>query len=71
MFELNEAVSGRLIGPKSWNHVVLIFLKPKWVDRDSVCTVWVVWVVNCVICEINHVLVCFRSEMAVGSGFTK
>ena len=47
------------------------FLKPKWVGRDSVCTVWVVWVVNCVICEINHVLVCLRPKMAVGSGFTK
>ena len=35
------------------------------------CTVWVVWVVNCVICEINHVLVCLRPEMAVESGFTK
>ena len=27
--------------------------------------------VNCVICEINHVLVCLRPEMAVESGFTK
>ena len=71
MFELNEAVRGRLIGPKSWNRVVVIFLKPKWVGRDSVCTVWVVWVVHCVICEINHVLVCLRPEMTVGSGFTK
>ena len=25
MFELNEAVRGRLIGPKSWNRVVVNF----------------------------------------------
>ena len=25
MFELIEAVSGRLIGPKSWNRIVVIF----------------------------------------------
>ena len=35
------------------------------------CTVWVVLVVNCVICEINHVLVCLRPELAVESGITK
>ena len=35
------------------------------------CTVWVVWVVNCVICEINHVLVCIGPVMAVKFGFTK
>ena len=71
MFELNEAVRGCLSGPKSRNCVVVIFLKPKWVGRDSVCTGWVVWVVNCVICEINNVLVCLKPEMAVGSEFTK
>ena len=25
MFELNEAVGGRLIGPKSWDQIVIIF----------------------------------------------
>ena len=25
MFELNEAVRGRLIGPKYWNRIVMIF----------------------------------------------
>ena len=33
MFELNEAVRGRLIGPKSWNRGVG-FLKPMWTVRD-------------------------------------
>ena len=27
MFELNEAVRGRLIGPKTWNRIVGIFLR--------------------------------------------
>ena len=25
MFELNEVVRGRLIGPKSWDRIVIIF----------------------------------------------
>ena len=33
MFELNEAVRGRLIGSKSWNRGVG-FLKPIWTVRD-------------------------------------
>ena len=33
MFELNEAVRGRLIGFKSWNRDVG-FLKPMWTVRD-------------------------------------
>ena len=33
MFELNEAVRGRLIGPKSWNRGVG-FLKPMWTVRN-------------------------------------
>ena len=33
MFELNEAVRGRLIGSKSWNRGVG-FLKPMWTVRD-------------------------------------
>ena len=33
MFELTEAVRGRLIGSKSWNRVVR-FLKLMWTVRD-------------------------------------
>ena len=33
MFELNEAVRGRLIGSKSWNRGVGFF-KPMWTVRD-------------------------------------
>ena len=36
MFGLIEAMSGRLIGSKSWNRNVKIF-KVVWAVRDSVC----------------------------------
>ena len=39
MFELNEAVRGRLIGSKSWNRGVG-FLKPMWTVRDCPRAVW-------------------------------
>ena len=35
MFELNEAVRGRLIGPKTWDRIVGIFLKIFLTVRDS------------------------------------
>ena len=39
MFELNEAVRGRLIDSKSWNQGVG-FLKPMWTVRDCPRAVW-------------------------------
>ena len=39
MFELNEAVRGRLIGSKSWNRGVG-FLKHMWTVRDYPRAVW-------------------------------
>ena len=38
---------------------------------QSISVLRAVWVVNCENCEINHVLVCMRPEMAVKFGFTK
>ena len=35
MFELIEAISGRLIGPKTWDRNVRIFLSPPYVVRGS------------------------------------
>ena len=35
MFELIEAVSGRLIGPKTWDRNVRIFLSPPYAVRGS------------------------------------
>ena len=67
MFELNEAVKGRLIGSKSWNRGVG-FLKPMWTVRDCPRAVWGAMVQ---ICAMNDTLTCTRSEMAVKFGFTK
>ena len=39
MFELNEAVRGRLIDSKSWNQGVG-FLKPMWTVRDCPQAIW-------------------------------
>ena len=35
MFELIEAVSGRLIGPKTWDRNVRIFLGPLYAVRGG------------------------------------
>ena len=63
-----EALNGRLIGPKTWDRIIGNFLKP-------ICAVhhWVraVGLINCVIYEINHVLIRRRPEMAMKFGFTK
>ena len=45
MFELNEAVRGRLISPKPWNRRVG-FLKPMWTVRDCPQAAWVIHVTN-------------------------
>ena len=48
-----EAVRGRLIGPKTWDRIVRIFVA----ILDSPRTVWAAWDV---IYALNHVLVCMR-----------
>ena len=67
MFELNEAVRGRLIGSKSWNRGVG-FLKPMWTVRDCPRAVWSAMVQ---ICAMSDALTCMRLEMAVKFRFTK
>ena len=64
MVELIEAVSGRLIGPKTWDRIVGIL----GAHLDSPRTVWAACVV---IYALNHVLVCMRPEMAMDFRFTK
>ena len=61
MFELNEAVRGRLIGSKSWNRDIG-FLKPMWTVRDCPRAVWSAMVQ---ICAMNEALTGMRPEMAV------
>ena len=51
MFELNEAVRGRLIGSKSWNRGVG-FLKPMWTARDCPRLFGVPWQNVCYDCML-------------------
>ena len=64
MFELNEAVRGRLIGSKSWYRGVG-FLKPMWTVRDCPRAVWGAMVK---ICAMNDALTCMRPEVTVKFG---
>ena len=59
-----EAVSDRLIGPKTWNRNVKI-LRAR---LDSPRAVWAPWVINYI---INYVVMCMRPEMAMDFEFTK
>ena len=68
MFELNEAVRGRLIGPKSWDQIVIIFRAIFTVY--GLCA-WTVWAVCVMIYALNHVVMCVRPGSAEKYGFTK
>ena len=68
MFELNEAVRGRLIGPKSWDRIVIIFGAIFTVH--GLC-VWTVWAVCVMVYALNHVVMCMRPGSAEKYGFTK
>ena len=67
MFESNEAVRGRLIGPKPWDRIDRNFSNQN-VEPVTVRTVWVFHFTKFV---INHVLIGMRPEMAVKCGFTR
>ena len=67
MFELNEAVRGRLIGPKPWDRISMNFFVP----IGAVVTTTADWVVKLGDLVLNHVLVWKRPGMAVRCGFTK
>ena len=66
MFRLVEALNDRLIGPKPWDRIDIIFRTPNGASVNW--TVWVKWMKNC---SINQVLACLRPEMAMKPGFTK
>ena len=59
-----EVVSGRLIGPKTWDRIVGIF----GAHLDSPRTVWATRVR---IYSINYVVVCMRPGMAMEFGSAK
>ena len=67
MFELNEAVRGRLIGPKPWDRIDMNFLVP----IGAAVTATADWVFKLGDLVLNHVLVWKRLGMAVRCGFTK
>ena len=68
MFETNEAVRGRLIGPKTLNRIVVIFFRGPFLHSPWVGAVWV----NCVLIYVlNDALVCIGSVMVVNCEFTK
>ena len=56
MFESNEAVRGRLIGPKPWERIDIIFGN----QNVELVTVRAVWVFHFTKFVINHVLVGLR-----------
>ena len=68
MFELNEAVRGRWIGPKSWDRIVIIFGAIFTVH--GLCA-WTVWAVCVMIYALNHVVMCMRPGSVEKYGFTK
>ena len=71
MFRLNEAVRGRLIGPKTWDRIDRIFEskmeKPVTAPRPFRGCLGVV----CLTCALNGCLVRIGPGMAMKSGFTK
>ena len=68
MFELNEAVRGRLIGPKTWDRIDIIFGTKM---EQPVTAPRLFWVDLSVHSCVNHVLIGLRPEVAVKCGFTK
>ena len=68
MFELNEAVRGRLIGPKTWDRIDIFFWNQNGAVRDystadldsKLC-----------LCVLNHALIEIGPGRAVKCGFTK
>ena len=71
MCRLNEAVRGRLIGPKSWDRIDRIFERkmeqPVAAPRPFRGCLGVV----CLTCALNGCLICIGAGMAVDCGFTK
>ena len=60
-----EAVSGRLIDPKSWDQIDIIL----WNPNVQPVTVGVVWGFYFIKIALNHVLMCRRPDMAVEISF--
>ena len=68
MFELNETVRGRLIDPKSWDRIVIIFGTIFTVH--GLCA-WTVGAVCDMIYALNHVVMRMSPGSVEKYGFTK
>ena len=67
MFELNGAVRERLISPKTWDRIDIIFgIKMEQAVTDP----RLFWIDLSVHSCVNHVLIGLRPKMAVKPGFT-
>ena len=71
MFRLNEAVRGRLIGPKTWDRIDRIFERKMEKPVTAPRLLGAVWVWFVLTCALNVCLVCIGPRMAVDCGFTK
>ena len=71
MFRLNQAVRGRLIGPKTWDRIDRIFERKMEQSVTSPRLLGDVWVWFVLTCALNVCLVCIGPGMAVDCGFTK
>ena len=71
MFRLNEAVRGRLIGPKTWDRIDKIFERKNGAARDCSTAVWAVWVWFVLICVLNVCLVDIGPGMAVAGSLSE
>ena len=71
MFRLNEAVRGRLIGPKTWDRIDRIFERKMEQSVTAPRLLGAVWVWLVLTYALNGCLVCIGPGMAVDCGFTK
>ena len=68
MFRLIETLNGRLISPKAWDRIDLIY----GTQCEQLVTVGMGCLgVGCVDCVLNGCLVCIGPGMAVDYGFTR
>ena len=70
MFRLNEAVRGRLIGPKTWDRIDKIFER-KMEQPVTAPRLFGLFGCGFLICVLNVCLVDIGPGMAVNFGFTK
>ena len=66
MFRLNEAVRGRLIGPKTWDRIDRIFERENGATVTAPQMLGAVWEWLVLTCALNVCLVCIGPGMAVG-----